>query len=38
LGGTFSHENFKYTKPATVNMQDSPPEKRGRAVPHTNFK
>jgi hypothetical protein len=30
--------NFKYKKPATVtnvqDMQDSWPEKRGRAVPH----
>jgi hypothetical protein len=33
-----SHMNFKYTKPAKVNMQDSIPEKRGRAVLQANFK
>jgi hypothetical protein len=38
VGGAISHANLKYTKPAMVNMQDSPPEKRGRAVPWANFK
>jgi hypothetical protein len=37
-GRAISHANFKYTKPATVNLQDSPPEKRGRAVLCANFK
>jgi hypothetical protein len=36
-GGAISHGNFKYTKPVRVNMQDSAPEKRERAVSHTNL-
>jgi hypothetical protein len=29
--------NTKYTKLATIKVQDSPPEKRGKAVPCLNF-
>jgi hypothetical protein len=32
-GGAIYLSKFKYTKPATVNEQDAPPEKRGSAVP-----
>jgi hypothetical protein len=32
-GGAISHAKFKYTKPATANVQDSPPRRGEEQFP-----